>query len=131
MKVVHLGKAKTLKGNRSLSYQLIGPETTGSRKFMITVVDVRPGGSTPLHEHRTVDSMYYVLEGRAEVTDGKAKKVLGPDVAIFFPAGGAHAIRNVGRTRLRYLSCHAPPYEIEELYRSWRQAAGKLVTTGG
>ena len=130
MKVVHRRNAKALKGNKSLSYQMIAPGNTGSRKFMITVVDVRPGGSTPLHEHLTVDSMYYILEGRAEVTDGKGTRVLGPDVAIYFPAGGSHGIRNVGRGRLRYLSCHAPLYEIAELYRSWRRA-GKLVTTGG
>jgi len=36
----------------------------------------------------------------------------------------------VGKVRLRYLSCHAPPYEIEDLYRSW-QAHESLVTTGG
>lgn len=126
---MHRRKANALKGNKSLSYQLVGPRT-GSRKFIITVVHVQPGGSTPLHEHRTVDSMYFILAGRAEVTDGKAKKVLGPDTAIYFPAGGSHGIRNVGRRRLVYLSCHAPPYEIEELYKSWARAA-KLVTTGG
>ncbi len=129
MKVVHRRNANALKGNKSHSYQLVGPRT-GSRKFMITVVHVQPGGSTPLHEHRTVDSMYFILEGRAEVTDGKAKKVLGPDTAIYFPAGGSHGIRNVERRRLVYLSCHAPPYEIEELYKSWAREA-KLVTTGG
>lgn len=129
MKVVRQSQARALKGNRSLSYQLLGPHT-GSRKFMITVVRVRVGGSTPLHEHRTVDSMHYIMEGRGEVSDGRTKKVLGPNTAIFFPAGGSHGIRNLGRKHLVYLSCHAPPYEIEALYRSWR-AAGRLVTTGG
>jgi len=71
MKVVHRSKAKALKGNRSRSFQLVGPDSTGARKFMITVVHVRPGGSTPLHEHKTVESMYYILEGRAEVSSGK------------------------------------------------------------
>lgn len=130
MKVVNRKKAKALKGDRSLSYQLVGPDSTGARKFMITVVDVRPGGSTPLHEHRTVESMYYVIEGRAEIMDGRTAKVVGADHAIYFPAGGSHGIRNVGRGRLRYLSCHAPPYEIEELYRTW-QREHKLLTTGG
>jgi len=128
MKVVPLKTAKALKGNRSRSYQMVGPEITGSRRFMITVVHVEPGGSTPLHEHRSVDSMYFILEGRAEVTDGNTAKVLGPDNAVYFPAGGSHGIRNAGRTRLRYLSCHAPPYEIAELYKSWERA---YVTTGG
>ena len=130
MKVVSRKKAKALKGDRSLSYQLVTPSNVGSRKFIITVVDVRPGGSTPLHEHRTVESTYYILEGRGEVLSGREKKVLGPDTAVFFAAGSTHGIRNVGRTRLRYLSCHAPPYEIEELYRSWREHES-LVMTGG
>jgi mannose-6-phosphate isomerase-like protein (cupin superfamily) len=130
MKVVPRKKAKVLKGDRSFSYQLISPDNVGSRKFLVTVVDVRPGGSTRLHEHRTVESMYYILEGRGEVLEGREKRVLGPDTAVYFPAGSTHGIRNVGRTRLRYVSCHAPPYEIEELYRSWRAHEG-LVTTGG
>jgi len=76
MKVVPRKKAKALKGDRSLSYQLITPTNVGSRKFIITVVDVRPGGSTRLHEHRTVESMYYILEGRGEVLSGHEKKIL-------------------------------------------------------
>src|SRR5216117_473103 len=130
MKVVRRKDAKALKGDKSLSYQLISPDNVGSRKFLVTVVDIRPGGSTPVHEHRTVESMYYILEGRGEVTSGDEKKVLGPDTAVYFPAGSTHGIRNVGRTRLRYLSCHAPPYEIEELYRSFREHES-LVMTGG
>src|SRR3989449_5299092 len=74
--------------------------------------------------------MYYILEGRGEVTSGREHKVLGPDTAVYFPAGSTHGIRNVGKARLRYLSCHAPPYEIEDLYRSW-QAHETLVTTRG
>jgi mannose-6-phosphate isomerase-like protein (cupin superfamily) len=130
MKVVHRSKTKALKGDRSLSYQLITPDTVGSRKFLITVVDVKPGGSTPLHEHRTVESMYYINEGRGEVSSRREKKIVGPDTAVYFHAGSAHGIRNVGKTRLRYLSCHAPPYEIEDLYKSWREHEG-LVMTGG
>lgn len=129
MKVVRRMKAKALKGDRSLSFQLISPAAAGSKRFMITVVHVRAGGSTPLHAHRTVESMYFIIDGRAEVTDGKTTRVLGPDEAAYFPGGSSHGIRNVGRKTLRYLSCHAPPYEIEELYESWAKA--KYVTTGG
>jgi mannose-6-phosphate isomerase-like protein (cupin superfamily) len=130
MKVVRRRGAKALKGDRSRSYQVISPHNVGSRKFMITVVDVLPGGTTPVHEHRTSESMYYILEGRGEVTSGKEKRVLGSDTAVYFQAGSSHGIRNVGRKRLRYVSCHAPPYEIEELYKSWQEHA-ELVTTGG
>lgn len=128
MKVVKQKQAKALKGDKSLSYQLINPENAGSRRFMVTLVEVRPGGSTPAHEHRTVESMYYVIEGRGQILSGKGKTVVGPDTAVYFPAGSQHGIKNVGRTKLRYLSCHAPPYEIEELYRHFKE---ELVTTGG
>jgi mannose-6-phosphate isomerase-like protein (cupin superfamily) len=130
MRIMRLQDAKVLLGNKSRSFQLVGPDSVGARKFMITLVDVRPGGTTPLHEHRTVESMYFVIEGRAEVLTQRERKVVGPNTAVYFPSGGSHGIRNVGRGRLRYLSCHAPPYEIEELYRTWRREA-RLVVTGG
>jgi len=131
MKVVQLKKTKALKGDKSQSYQVINPDNVGSRRFMITVVVMRPGGSTPAHEHKTSESMYYILEGRGEILagEGKARKVVGPDTAVYFPAGGTHGIRNVGRAKLVYLSCHAPPYEIEDLYRHWQET--DFMTTGG
>ena len=131
MKVVELRKSKALKGDKSRSYQLINPDNVGSRRFMITLVEVRPGGSTPLHEHRTVESMYYILEGRGEVPTGKAGrgKVVGPKSAVHFPAGSVHGIRNVGRTKLVFFFKQKTAYEIEELYRHW--AEGEFVTTGG
>lgn len=128
MKVVNQKKAKALKGDKSLSYQVITPDTVGSRRFLITLVEVRPGGSTPEHHHRTVESTYVILEGRGEILGGKGKKVVGPNTAVYWPAGSAHGIRNAGRTKLRYLSVHAPPYEIEELYRHFRE---EPVVTGG
>src|SRR3989441_10184948 len=119
MKIVRRKNAKALKGDKSLSYQVISPSNVGSRKFLITVVDVRPGGSTPVHEHRTIESMYYILDGRGEVTSGREHKILGPDTAVYFPAGSTHGIPNVGKTRLPDLSCHAPPSGIGDLYRAW------------
>ncbi len=130
MRVVRLKDAKALRGNKSRSYQLVGPDSLGARKFIITLVEIQAGGSTPLHEHETVESMYYILEGQAEVSTEREKETFGPDTAIYFPAGGSHGIRNLGRGRLRYMSCHAPPYQIEDLYKSWQERA-KLVTTGG
>ena len=75
--------------------------------------------------------MYYILEGRGEIPTGKGGKgkAVGPKTAVYFPAGSVHGIRNTGRTRLVYVSCHAPPYEIEDLYRHWQEK--DFVTTGG
>lgn len=127
MKVVRLSKSKALKGDHSRSYQLVTPESAGTRNFMITVVDVLPKGSTPAHHHALSESMYFILQGRGEILgDNKAR--VGPGMAVYFPAGSIHGIRNTGGVKLRYVSCHAPPYDIERLYKSWE---GELLVTGG
>ncbi len=129
LKVMQLGKAKALKGNRSRSLQLLTPESVGTEHMLVTFVEVLPGGSTPPHTHgREVESMYFILEGRGEVTSAKEKKVVGPQTAVYFPAGSKHGIRNVGKAKLRYLACHVPPYDIERLYKTWE---GALLTLGG
>ena len=63
-----------------------------------------------------------------EVTSDRERKAVGPNTAIFFPMGSKHGIRNVGRGKLKYLSIHAPPYDIESLYKTWE---GALLVLGG
>jgi len=128
MHIVRRKDAKALRGNRSRSHEMITPDNVRSENFLITLVEVEPGGETPPHRHPDVESMYFVIEGTGEVTAGKAKARVGPNTAVHFPTGSTHGIRNVGRRRLRFLSCHAPPYDIERLYETW--AKGLMVTGG-
>src|SRR2546426_360823 len=110
MKVVHRKDAKALKGDRSLSFQVITPDNVGSRKFLVTVVDIRPGGSTPVHEHRTIESMYYILDGRGEVTSGREHKILGPHTAGYLPAGLTRGSPHSWSTRPLCLCRHGRPH---------------------
>ncbi len=129
LKVVHLQTAKALKGNRSRSFQLVTPDTVGTEHLLFTLVEVLPGGSTPPHKHGPeVESVYFILEGRGEVASDREKRGVGPNTAVFFPMGAKHGIRNVGRGKLRYLSIHTPPYDIESLYKTWE---GALLVLGG
>src|SRR2546422_6472382 len=120
MKVVHRKDAKALNGDKSLSYQVISPDNVGSRKFLVTVVDIRPGGSTPVHEHRTVESMYYILEGRGEVTSGREHKVLGPDTAGFLPARPTPRNPEFGQGPSPDLSRPPPPHRDRKSYSAWK-----------
>lgn len=128
VKVVQVRKAKALKGNRSRSFQLLTPDTVGTENMLITFVEMLPKGITPPHEHPHVESMYFILEGRGEAISGRQRKIVVAGAAVYFPSGSSHGIRNVGRTKLRYLSCHVPPYDIERLYKQWE---GKLLVLGG
>ena len=126
---MHLRKAKALKGNRSRSFQLVTPDTVGNEHMLFTFVEVLSGGSTPPHEHGPeVESVYFIVEGRGEVTSGRERKAVGPETAVFFPMGSKHGIRNTGRGKLKYISVHAPPYDIERLYKTWE---GALLVLGG
>src|SRR3970282_1264085 len=128
VKVVQVRKAKALKGNRSRSFQLLTPDTVGTENMLITFVEVLPKGITPLHEHPHVESMYFILEGRGEVISGRQKKIVVAGAGGHFPSGGRHREPEGGRTKLPYLSCHVPPYDIERLYKQWE---GKLLVLGG
>ena len=129
MKVVHLRTAKALKGNRSRSFQLVTPETVRAEQMLVTLVEVLPGGSTPPHKHGPeVESVYFILEGKGEAISDREKRLVGPNTVVFFPSGSKHGIRNTGKGRLRYLSIHVPPYDIESLYQTW---VGALLTLGG
>lgn len=128
MRTVRQGEAKALRGNRSRSYEMVTPDNVGSENFLITLVEIDPGGETPPHSHPDVESMYFVIEGMGEVTTGAETARVGPDTAVHFPSGSTHGIRNVGKGRLKFLSCHAPPYDIERLYENWAKG---LIVTGG
>jgi len=129
LKVVHLRTAKALKGNRSRSFQLVTPETVRAEQMLVTLVEVLPGGSTPPHKHGPeVESVYFILEGKGEAISDREKRLVGPNAVVFFPSGSKHGIRNTGKGRLRYLSIHVPPYDIESLYQTW---VGALLTLGG
>jgi len=129
LKVVHLRTAKALKGNRSRSFQLVTPETVRAEQMLVTLVEVLPGGSTPPHKHGPeVESVYFILEGKGEAISDREKRLVGPNAAVFFPSGSKHGIRNMGKGKLRYLSIHVPPYDIESLYKTWE---GALLTLGG
>ena len=85
--------------------------------------------STPPHKHGPeVESVYLILEGKGEAISDREKRLVGPNAVVFFPSGSKHGIRNTGKGRLRYLSIHVPPYDIESLYQTW---VGALLTLGG
>ncbi len=59
-----------------------------------------PGVGAPLHWH-DFDEVLQIVEGIAEVWIGEERRVVGPGVSAFMPAGVRHGFRNVGQTRLR------------------------------
>lgn len=61
------------------------------------------------HTHPDQDKLYFVLEGKAEVTIGAQTDQIGAGDLAMAPAGIEHSIINVGAARLVVMVVFAPP----------------------
>ena len=89
---------------------LVTPETMDAERISMAVMDC-PAGSTvrPLHSHRDIEEILYILEGEGEAwVDGEVGEFKVGD-AVLFPANSKHMVRNTGTTSLRTCSIFSPP----------------------
>ncbi len=68
---------------------LIGPDD-GAPHFALRRFTMEAGGGIPLHTN-DVEHEQYVLRGRALMTLGAETREVGPDDALYIPAGTPHA----------------------------------------
>jgi quercetin dioxygenase-like cupin family protein len=67
---------------------LVGPGD-GAPHFALRRFIMQAGGSMPMHVN-TVEHEQYVLRGKARLTIGGETHEVGPDTALFIPAGIPH-----------------------------------------
>jgi mannose-6-phosphate isomerase-like protein (cupin superfamily) len=82
-------------------------------------VRLPPGGISVPVRHRTVQEIWYFLEGEGEVwrraPDGSAVAVIvGPGSALTIPLGCRFQFRATGAADLRFLCITTPPWPGEE-----------------
>ena len=95
------------KGNY-ISKLLIESEGVGSSKLMVAHGTMKPSKTPPLsaglHPY-PYDEAYYILrgKGRVEFGEGEESYEVGPETAVFIPAGTKHKIINTGIDNLEFL----------------------------
>ena len=57
------------------------------------------------HSHRTIEEIYFVLEGELAVKLGDDVVTLGPRDAVLIPAGTPRAVRNESDAEAAFLMC--------------------------
>jgi mannose-6-phosphate isomerase-like protein (cupin superfamily) len=57
------------------------------------------------HSHRTIEEIYFVLEGELAVKLGEEVLTLGPRDAVLIPPGTPRSVRNVSDTEAAFLLC--------------------------
>jgi len=77
---------------------------------------IPPGGEIGLEIHPDTDQFLRLEQGQGIVQMGRDRRNLnfrqtvGPDFAVFVPAGMWHNITNIGRTPIKLYSIYAPPH---------------------
>lgn len=77
-------------------------------KFFCDVYCFEPGQNQKVHTHEGSDKIYYVLEGKGQVTVGKTVKELKAGEITLAPSGEDHGVANKTQERLVILVFMAP-----------------------
>jgi quercetin dioxygenase-like cupin family protein len=83
--------------------KLIYPETGfPTRSLIMGIVEVDPGCRAPAHRHNC-EEVYYVLDGRGEVTSDGVPHAFEAGDAVYNAPNSVHTVRNTGQEPLRLL----------------------------
>jgi mannose-6-phosphate isomerase-like protein (cupin superfamily) len=73
-----------------------------------------PGGVSLAVTHRTVEEIWYVIEGAGEVWrkygDHEEVVTVGPGTALTIPLGSHFQFKTIGDQPLRFIMCTIPPW---------------------
>jgi mannose-6-phosphate isomerase-like protein (cupin superfamily) len=87
---------------------MIGADRTGSHRVQINWVQIEPGGRADPHVHPNQDHGYFVVDGELLVKAGDDGFFVGPEMAIYLPAGIEHSLAVVGDSPVRMVGFFAP-----------------------
>ncbi len=79
--------------------------------------------AVPLHVHRNAEEAFYVLDGELAVLAGGHRTDAAAGSFVLIPRGVTHAIANVGRRPVRWLTLFSPAAQSE-----WIEAEHELLT---
>ena len=82
---------------------LTDQEARGAGRLFIKSV-IEPGNSIGLHKHEGDMETYYILAGKALISDDGADVVLEAGDCHICPDGQAHSIKSVGEDTLEYIA---------------------------
>ena len=119
MKVFHFSevraKPSTVAPGATTIRQIVG-EPNELAHFVMRVVDLQPGQSTPLHAHWWEHGLY-ILAGQGRVRTPEAEYPVSAGSVVFVPGNETHQFVNDGDGALRYI-CVVPNAELEK----WAQS---------
>jgi mannose-6-phosphate isomerase-like protein (cupin superfamily) len=98
-----LSKFKDGIGDITMYHFLSEQEARGAGRLFAKTV-IAPGNSIGLHTHEGDMEAYYILKGKALVSDNGTDVVLEAGDCNVCPDGHSHSIKNVGTDVLEYIA---------------------------
>jgi len=76
---------------------LVTPETMDVTGMSMAVMTCHPHAVVrPLHAHKDIDEVIYIVQGQGETWVEGARATFGSGDAVLFPANARHQVRNTG-----------------------------------
>lgn len=108
-------RRKVLLKTEGISYELLSPDTKHMLEVWLGRIDVNELEPEP-SQHRSPEPSQHpseehihVLTGQMEITIGTEVYVLGPHDSVQYDGNWPHKIRNIGTSRLEFISALTPP----------------------
>lgn len=102
---------------------LLDQGIAGTQHFALLHNEMAPGYQGSEHAH-AVEQCFYVLAGRGRFTIGGAAHDVGPETAVYIPAGVMHRVESVGAEPLSYVTVYAPGGPEQDLRTRGYRAFG-------
>lgn len=71
---------------------------------MVNYAEIKVGEAFALHYHESLEEVFYILDGKAEITINDETEILEKDMAVLIPRNAQHIMKNIGQVPLKYLA---------------------------
>ena len=98
----------------SLIKELMHPNIHKNKNQSLAEAIVQPGQTTDLHKHHQTEELYYITQGKGQMTLGDQHFEVKPGDTICILPGTAHCIKNISAEDLHFLCCCSPAYSHDD-----------------
>jgi mannose-6-phosphate isomerase-like protein (cupin superfamily) len=101
------GERRAAGGSSAVIIKASGDDTAGS--FFLSETTIEPGfPGPPLHRHKRLHDMFYVLDGVLTMRLGDDTHEIGPGTFVCVPPGVTHTFSNPSDAPVRFLNFSTP-----------------------
>ena len=111
----------------STAQVLLDEDNTGNGSAALTLLEMAPGMTVPMHQHPDSAELIYILSGKARLLGRRPRTVAAGD-ALYIPAGAPHGVENRGKQPVVAVQLYAPAGPEQRFLG--RPATGTMPVTG-